>query len=429
MLRLWSLLNPGSAPSLRFSVCLSLLCLLLWVSVDWFFARPEPQFFSDNLPLLAWYALAILTLTALLRWKRPAPGFDAAFALSVGLVPVALLLEAGVAPYLSPPGMIAARLGTGLYALCFLARGMRFLTGYSLRFRALAGIVFIVGFIWLTDVLDVIPDLWAPPELQAPLASTDETLADQESILFGQSARIDQALAAIEPATTTKSRAFFLGFAGVGEEKVFAQEIALAARVLGEQYGIGVRAVSLINDERDLESAPLASVSALKYALRGLAARMNVDRDVLFLSISSHGSEDPLIAVSNSQLPFDDLGPETLAAALNDSGIKWKVVIISACYAGAFIEALKSPDTIVIAAAAPDRTSFGCGSDSDLTYFGEAFYRDALPGSHSLRAAFDKAKTAIAARERRENVDASKPMAYFGPDMESRLASISSLAP
>jgi hypothetical protein len=55
-------------------------------------------------------------------------------------------------------------------------------------------------------------------------------------------------------------------------------------------------------------------------------------------------------------------------------------------------------------AAAADRTSFGCSNDSDLTYFGEAFYRDALPGARSMRAAFESAKAAIAARERREHV-------------------------
>src|ERR1700690_2557647 len=121
-----------------------------------------------------------------------------------------------------------------------------------------------------------------------------------------------------------------------------------------------------MNVERDLERAPLASVSGLRYALRGLAARMNIDRDVLFLSISSHGGQDADIAVSNAQLPLDDLADEDLAQALSDSGIKWRVIIISACYAGAFIDSLKDPHTIVIAAAAADRTSFGCSNDRDL---------------------------------------------------------------
>jgi len=195
--------------------------------------------------------------------------------------------------------------------------------------------------------------------------------------------------------------------------------------VLGERYDIGRRSVSLINDQRDLERAPLATVTGLRYALRGLASRMNLDRDVLILSISSHGSEDPAIVVANSELPLRDLTDEDLAEALRDSGIRWRVIIISACYAGGFLESLSDPQTIVITAAAADRTSFGCSNDSDLTYFGQAFYRDALPGARSMRDAFESAKAAIAARERREHVDASNPQAFFGGKMEAKLAAMS----
>jgi hypothetical protein len=274
----------------------------------------------------------------------------------------------------------------------------------------------------------VIPDVWGAPEV--PEAAADKgAQADAEALLFEQPVRINQALAPVRADASTAPKAFFLGFAGVGSQKVFAQEIGLASRVLSERYGMDDRSVSLINDERDLDRAPLATVSGLRYALRGLAGRMNLDRDVLFLAISSHGSQDTAIAVENSDLPLDDLTDEDLAAALQDSGIRWRVSIISACYAGGFIESLKGPRTIIITAAAADRTSFGCSNDSDLTYFGEAFYRDALPEARTLREAFDKAKAAIAARERREHVDASRPQAYFGAELESRLASMKDHSP
>jgi hypothetical protein len=194
--------------------------------------------------------------------------------------------------------------------------------------------------------------------------------------------------------------------------------------VLGQRYGIGDRRLSLINDERQLRGAPLASVSGLDYALEGLGDRMDPERDVLFLAISSHGSPDPAIAVSNAQFPFVDLTPEELAAALHDARIRWRVVVISACYAGGFIDALKNPQTIVITAAAADRTSFGCSNDRDLTYFGEAFYRDALPAAASLRDAFDAARKALAEREAREHVTPSEPQAYFGTALEARLKTL-----
>jgi Peptidase C13 family len=431
MLRLWTL--RGSAMRLAHPVliiaCLSVAWLGMWAAIDWAESLPNPQLLTAGAPLLAWYALAILALAALLRARsNPPPAFPAVLVLTVGLVPVPLLLAAIAPAYLTPPWLGAVTVAAVIYSLLYLARGLRTLTGAPQRVAAVAGVVFVAGFIWLTDALDVIPDVWAPAEIESA-AEGAENQADAETLLFQQSARIDQALADVRAAASAKPQGYFLGFAGVGEQKVFAQEISLASRVLSERYGMDGRALTLLNDERDLEAAPLASVTGLKYALRGLAARMNVERDVLFLSISSHGAEDPAIAVSNSQLPLNDLTEQDLLDALSDSGIKWRVIIISACYAGGFIEPLKDPRTIVITAAAADRTSFGCSNDSDLTYFGEAFYRDALPGARSLREAFEKAKSAIAVRERHEHVDASKPQAFFGAEIESKLAAMGAPAP
>jgi peptidase C13-like protein len=430
MLRLWSLMSVSAAPSVRCSVLVALLCLAVWCGVDRLYAQPDPQFFLANTPLLAWYALAVLALAAVLRWRaRPAPPFAATFALAVGSMPIPLLLAAVAAAYVNSHWLAGLSVCAGVYGLIYLARGMRSLTGRPQRTAALLGVAFIAGFVLATDALDVIPDLWATPELEAPQASTDESLADAEGILFDQSGRIDGLLADIKPDASSKAKAFFLGFAGVGDEKVFAQEIGLASRVLGERFRMGNRSLSLINDERDLERAPLASVSALRYTLHGLAQRMNLDRDVLFLAISSHGSQDPAIAVSNSQLPFNDMTERDLAEALRESGIKWRVIIVSACYAGGFIDSLKSPTTVVIAAAAADRTSFGCGTDSDLTYFGEAFYRDSLPEATTLREAFDKARSVIAVREKRERQESSKPQAFFGTQMDAKLSALEAPVP
>ena len=431
LLRLWMLRGIGpvpSRPATPILIGLSMLWLLLWVAIDWWDALPDPQFLIAGAPLLAWYALAVLALAALLRRRsRPMLSNEAALMLCLGSVPVPLCLAAVAGPYLNPLWFLGAVVAAAVYSFLYLARGLRAFTGEPQRVAAIAGIAFIAGFVWLTDALDVIPDVWVPAEVEAT-ADNQDGQADAESLLFEQAARIDRALAAIGE-TPASPQAFFLGFAGVGEQKVFAQEIGLASRVLSERYGMNDRRLSLINDERDLEGAPLASVSGLKYALRGLAARMNLDRDVLFLSISSHGAQDPAIAVSNSQLPLNDLTEEDLAEALSDSAIKWRVIIISACYAGGFIDSLKNPQTIVITAAAADRTSFGCSNDRDLTYFGEAFYRDALPDARSLRDAFEKARSAIALHERREHVDPSKPQAYFGAELEAKLGSMSSPPP
>ena len=412
---------------LRGSVLFLLFLLCLWVDYDWLEAKPDPQFLPENVPLLAWYGLAVVTLAALLHMAlRREARFGTLFALAVCALPLPLAYAVFGSAYLSPTWLLLGALLVMIYLACYFARGLGGLTGRPHKLAAGGAVLFVVVLYLASDAFDVVPALFQPPAVTEPepMASTDQSPADAESLLFSQPGKIDRALSTFAPVRDAAPHTYFVGFAGVGAEKVFAQEIDLAGQVIDARYHTGSRGIDLINDARDLESAPLASASALSYALHGVAARMNLDRDVLFLAIASHGSEEPSIAVENSDLPLNDMSAEALKRALDDSGVKWRVIIISACYAGAFIDSLKNPRTIVLTAAAADRTSFGCGTDSDLTYFGEAFYRDALPGARSLREAFERAKTAIAARERFEHVDPSRPQGFFGPDMEAKLTAL-----
>jgi hypothetical protein len=72
----------------------------------------------------------------------------------------------------------------------------------------------------------------------------------------------------------------------------------------------------------------------------------------------------------------------------------------------------------VVTSASATRTSFGCSDDRDLTCFGEAFLRDALPQADSLRAAFEHAKRAIEEREKRETITPSDPQLQVGRAIE-----------
>jgi hypothetical protein len=98
--------------------------------------------------------------------------------------------------------------------------------------------------------------------------------------------------------------------------------------------------------------------------------------------------------------------------------------LISACHAGSFIDALKDDGTIILTAAAAERTSFGCSDDSELTYFGEALYQSALPGAATLRDAFSQARELIGAREQAEGLEPSDPQAFFGEAITAKLAEL-----
>ena len=82
-------------------------------------------------------------------------------------------------------------------------------------------------------------------------------------------------------------------------------------------------------------------------------------------------------------------------ALLSASGAKYKVVIVSACYSGIFTP-LADADTLVITAASATRSSFGCKDGNVWTYFGEAFFANALRRTSSLTDAFETARAIIA---------------------------------
>ncbi|HEY2145658.1 MAG TPA: hypothetical protein VGH12_06270, partial [Steroidobacteraceae bacterium] len=234
LMRWWTLRSTDAAPlrhSGLFLVFLSALWLLLWIAIDWWNADPDWQPFLDYTPLFAWYALAVLALAALLRWRStPTPKFGPVLALSIGLVPLPVLLAAFAAPLLNPIWLLVVVIIAISYSFIYLARGLRSFTGAPQRAAAAAGIVFILCFMWLSDALDVVPAVWLAGESQA--APSEASPADAESILFEQPGRIDRALGAFKFPVSAKGRAFFVGFAGVGDEKVFAQEVGLASRVL-----------------------------------------------------------------------------------------------------------------------------------------------------------------------------------------------------
>jgi hypothetical protein len=270
----------------------------------------------------------------------------------------------------------------------------------------------------LSRVTDLSPWVWslaaAGDEGAGEEADSGMPPSVAESLLFDQRRQIDAAVDAMTANQRDAPAVFFVGFAGVAQQRVFAEEIKLAARVVDGRFSLSNRRLLLINDRRDLDDFPIASASGLGYALRAVAQKMDPERDILFLALSSHGSADAVLSVANGTLPLEQLTDEDLETALSESGIKRRIIVISACYAGAFIKPLQNPDTIVIAAAAADRTSFGCSDDRDMTYFGEAFYRDALPAAKTLKEAFESARASIALREGKEHETPSEPQAFFG---------------
>jgi Peptidase C13 family len=268
--------------------------------------------------------------------------------------------------------------------------------------------------------LDLDTRLWLTDDVDEQQADDN---SGEESLLYDQPARLVAAVEHMAPRQSDVANVFYLGFAGDGEQEIFKREELFAQQVLGEHFGSDDRSVDLINDNDDRDSYPLATVSGLQQSLKLIASRMDSSQDVLVLMLTSHGSREGL-AVVNGTLPLMQLSPIDLQHALDESGIKWRVVIVSACYSGVFVDALQGADTLVITAADADHSSFGCDDDRDLTYFGEAFLQNSVPTTQTLQEAFKKAADLIQQRETSEHKTRSNPQISIGAHMRDKLAGL-----
>jgi hypothetical protein len=398
------------------------LALIAWIAAD-------PLLHSRDL-VFNWLAVPDLVFVAagafLLAWifnglSTPSPGYRRALVLVLGAAPLAIL--GAVASWkLVQPWLALLQVLLVLYALAYFAYGLRTLTQHYQPLSVWMGMLFGLLFLFSLQQLQANPRLWVRADERLDrLNAAGVDWVRMARAQFAQQSRIDAAIAAFPPQDPGRVEVFFLGFAGYGQESIFARDIQLAADVVGERFAARSRSLLLINDRADLESRPIATEPGLRHALQRVGEVMGAE-DVLFLGLSSHGTREQGVRVSNDAMPATILRPTALAQMLEQARIPWRVVVVSACYSGPFVQSLADERSAVITAAAADRKSFGCNDRRQLTYFGEAFYRDAMPAHAGLREAFTAARDALDRKERASGIVPSRPQAHFGARIEEHLA-------
>ena len=243
-------------------------------------------------------------------------------------------------------------------------------------------------------------------------ASFDPVAIDDA--LIAQPARIAAAVAAL-PAHPARVETVVLAVGGDGFQAIFDREAQRAAAVLATRFG--GPALVLSNTVAQAERGLLASPKTVDLAVAALGRRSRPG-DTLIVYLASHGGKQGLIAMDAPRFDFAPLTARRLAGTLDRAGFKRRIVIVSACFGASWTPLLASPTTIVIAAAAADRTSFGCDDRRELTVFGEALLGALANRDLPLATAFDRAKRRITTAEQREREVPSLPQASVGAAMK-----------
>lgn len=249
------------------------------------------------------------------------------------------------------------------------------------------------------------PDALAPG---APVLLTQELIEEQAPLLAAQ-------LKSLKPQRPGVVDMYTITFAPFGGEDVFKRESGMVAEVMAQRFDAAGRGLQLINHEQTVAEFPWATQTNLRRAILGVAAIMNRDEDVLFIHLTSHGASNGELAASFGPLDVAPVAPEQLKGWLDEAGIRYRVLSISACFAGNWIAPLAADGTLVMTASDADHTSYGCGSKSDLTFFGRAMYDEQLRTSTlSFEQAHAASRNIILQREN----EAGKTDGYSNPQIK-----------
>jgi Peptidase C13 family len=194
--------------------------------------------------------------------------------------------------------------------------------------------------------------------------------------------------------TDEKPQAFFIAAALSSAANVFGNETRLAQGIFDKRWNTANYSISLINDKSSVNKVPLASIPNLNTTIQPPNHRL----EVTVPGVKGVG-----------------LTPLAVKNTLDRAKVKWRVVIVSACYSGGFIEALKDPNTLIMTASDANNTSFGCGHLDRYTYFGDAFYTNAFQGKPEIEDSFKRANASISALEKKcQFLTPSNPQLFIG---------------
>lgn len=247
------------------------------------------------------------------------------------------------------------------------------------------------------------------------------TEVNQERIYYNQYALLNDALNGIRPGENGLADLFFIGFGSDSAENVFRTEVEHVHHAVNARLGATGRSLKLINNLETIDELPLASSHNLKISLHYLGKKINPDEDIVFLYLTGHGSADHTLQVQMQPLSLNDLSPRDIKNYLDEAGIRWRIIVISACYSGGFIESLQNEHSLIFTAAAAHKTSFGCSIENENTYFGEALRNSLTNQPFQYIQSFVQAMQMIGEREQYEKLIPSEPQLFIGNQMREKL--------
>lgn len=413
----------GFQVSIRQLIWLSLIEFALTVAIDYLILEGRGIFNPGSVvQALASVSLTLAIAALLAYWMRTPPLLLGYAVAATAMSPLLLAYAyGGYAVWQQFESGLDDSLWTALWVVLvavLLTRVVNLWAPLGERTR-IAVLAFLVATLGAQVGLLPRQETWYP--IAAYDADSVLEIGRHEALLYQQPRLLDGKLNDLQAQRPSVSDLYFVGFAGYGWQDVFMKEMDTVRTLFDSRFDTHGRSLALINNKQTLATTPIATTTALQTALAHVGDLLDPEEDVLFLFVTSHGSDTPAyVSVNHDGLRLTQLTPDRLKAALDATPIKWKVVVVSACYSGSFVPALKDDNTLVITASSADRNSFGCDDRNSMTEFGRAFFDEALKQTSSFTAAFELARQRIAQREEAAGLTPSLPQIALGPNFAAK---------
>jgi hypothetical protein len=305
-------------------------------------------------------------------------------------------------PHLAGPGTLAATvlgiveeyLLLGWSVIVFVRSVAVGLDGDGGRrvLRSVAGGLLLFAPLWFGSTFS--PHLpWWRAEV---VADSEHPNPASEPVMEAQKKLLDDALGSIEDGRAGVADFYAVAVAASPSDALRADALA-ALKVLDERWATDGRSVALVNHPASLLELPMASFSNLRASLEEIRAAIDPDEDVVLVYLAGNGNADGSIDVDLPPLDLVPLAPARVRRMLDEIGIRWRIIVVSACGSGAWIDALANESTVVMTATGADGEGPGCSLGGDGTAFGSALFGAGFVDADTIAGAFEIARGRVIA--------------------------------
>ena len=285
--------------------------------------------------------------------------------------------------------------------------------GRHRRLFAILGGAVVIAPIWFAPLVGPLEPWWREYDAAAAGAMNPAS----EPVLAAQDFLMDRALDDLEDGRSGTTDLYFVGFAPDGRHPGFVSDVEAAQRAMNARWNSAGRSLVLVNSPLTVAERPFATITNLRSALLEIGDLIDADEDIVMVYLTGGPGAGTTLAAVNPPLELVNLSPAGLRQLLDAAGIRFRIVVVSTCRAGAWVDELSDDETAVIASSAAGVQGDDCHGGLVPTRFGDAFFA-AMGRTKDLAGAFEAARKRLAA------LGAPVPTMTLGPVLAEHLKAL-----